>query len=194
MRCTKSKFCVVFTASIGKSKDRRFLNRSSPPTYAIQRTRTGVGGAASLSYPEPEHRVISANMTLHIVFFPFQFHFSLCCGALPPSLPPSPFSLHPLCQIISARLYSPPFQSFFITAQKGAPNECAEKDDAFHCQMQNKEWKFFSLLITCPVTNGGRTPETLLKKIRMSTLESRSIRIKDFKVVYASLLTAPAFM
>ena len=96
------------------------------------------------------------------LFFPFQFHFSLCCvcGTFP--LPP-PFSLHPLCQIISARLYSPPLQSFLVTAQKEAPNECAEKDDALHCQMQNR-WKFFSVLITRPVKRCTRTLVTLLQK------------------------------
>ena len=89
------------------------------------------------------------------LFFPFQFHFSLCCvyGTFP--LPP-PFSLHPLCQIISARLYSPPLQSFLVTAAKGAPNECAEKDDALHCQMQNKEWKFF-LSLSRVLSNIGET-------------------------------------
>ena len=107
------------------------------------------------------------------LFFPFQFHFSLCCvcGTFP--LPP-PFSLHPLCQIISARLYSPPLQSFLVTAAKGAPNECAEKDDALHCQMQNKEWKFFlslSRVLSNIVDVIWRDPRR--KKFRMLSPNSR---------------------
>ena len=118
------------------------------------------------------HRVISATMTSPPSSFLFNstFHCVVSMG-LSPSLP---LSHSILCQIISARLYSPPLQSFLVTAAKGAPNECEEKDDALHCQMQNKEWKFFlslSRVLSNIVDVIWRDPRR--KKFRMLSPNSR---------------------
>ena len=166
------------------AKCKQLCSRHTMWNSAILNLRAKKGKAsgeicASLSYPPYlvwlEHRVISANMTFSILFFPFQFHFSLCCGTLPPSLSHSlPPSHSP--SILSVRSYQrdciPLLPSLSLSRRKREHQMNAQKKMTHFivkCKIRNgNSFLFLSRVLSKPVSAGDAVEEKSNINFRVS--------------------------